>query len=437
MKTTKQYLWEHVRPDLYTFFMKNYQLLCESYWDISHIIYKFLNKRRLDLFFDKQDKNIPWKEQYNILNDLLCNDKQQEVNSLIYRSIKANSKIVTYEPPDNYPIATDYAKKMVESVYPVILKKLKRQKSAHSLKDFYSRVEFFKQVMIKEFPNLNGLEYKVLSENANLRYKKIMDSFKKKIYNKELNFDEKAILEQINNFVKQNIYKLFSKTRLKTDENNTFYQSWLDPYGNLDGTEQDVLKHILLDNSKQLCNDLNIDKAYIDELIDKYIQIYGSSWEQKIYDLISVKNTKQKKERGLNLLNKDDSIGSETKIDYDITADHVRTKPIIIIQDANTKENYVMFGPNGSSHGFYIQNKLLSDAQNKNIDIDPYKMGYGYLLGSIVFVDKNPDNNQFGFTNNEVLDILKNDPRINKVYQTSSHPMPGGGIIKRLAKIIK
>ena len=326
---------------------------------------------------------------------------------------------------------------MVNSIYFEVLRELKILEDAHTLKDFSNIIEFFNYIFRQEFPNLNELEYKVLSEDANLRYSKLIDSFKKKLYTKELNIDEKQILEQINNFVKQNIYKLFSKARLKTDENNTFYQSWLDPYGNLDGTEQDVLKHILLDNSKQLCNDLNIDKVYIDELIDKYIQIYGSSWEQKIYDLISVKNTKQKKERSLDLLSKDDSIGSETKIDYDITADHVRTKPIIIIQDANTKENYVMFGPNGSSHGFYIQNKLLSDAQAKNINIDPYKMGYGYLLGSIAFIDKNPDNNQFGFTNDEILNIIKNDPRINKVYQTSSHPMPGGGMIKRLAKIIK
>lgn len=73
----------------------------------------------------------------------------------------------------------------------------------------------------------------------------------------------------------------------------------------------------------------------------------------------------------------------------------------------------------------------------KNIEPNKYKMGYGYLLGnSIAFVDKQGDNFQFGYTLEDEVSILKNDPRIKKVYQTASHPMPGGGPITRLAKLL-
>jgi len=44
-------------------------------------------------------------------------------------------------------------------------------------------------------------------------------------------------------------------------------------------------------------------------------------------------------------------------------------------------------------------------------------MGYGYFLGSIAFVDKNPDDNQFGYTNIEVINIFKNNLQVKKVYE--------------------
>lgn len=362
----------------------------------------------------------------------MCNNKA--VKSLIRHSIKANSELITFDNY-NYPIATDYAKKLCDSIYPKIVQKLKTVKN--QLNGFDRRQEFLTQIMMKEFPNCNDLEIKVLSEYADQRYMQLINAFNEKLYNKSLDSNTMEILESINRFVKDNIYQLLSNAKLPIDDNNMIEQSWLDEYGNLLATERNILHTILLDNAKQLCDTLNISSSKINVLIDKYIKVYGSFWEHKIYDLVSAKNSKKKKERSLDLLNKDDPIGSKTKIDYDITADHVRNKPIIIIQDINTKKNYVMFGPNGSSHGFYIQNKLSSDAHAQNINIDQNKMGYGYLLGSIAFVDKIPDDNQFGFTNEEIVNILKSDPRIQKVYQTSAHPMLGGGFIKRLAKIIR
>ena len=73
----------------------------------------------------------------------------------------------------------------------------------------------------------------------------------------------------------------------------------------------------------------------------------------------------------------------------------------------------------------------------KNIEPNKYKMGYDCLLGnSIAFADKQGDNFQFGYALEDEVNILENDPRIKKVYQTVSHPMPGDDYITRLAKLL-
>ena len=129
-------------------------------------------------------------------------------------------------------------------------------------------------------------------------------------------------------------------------------------------------------------------------------------------------------------------IGDSTNIDYDVTNDYIKTRPIIIVQGVNSK-NYIFFGKRNSSHGDYVTNYLRNDCKKLNITLNEYKMEYGYLLGKIAFIDKEFDELAKGYLFEEIVNILQNDPRIEKVYQTVSHPIPSNGKIKRLAQIIK
>ena len=61
------------------------------------------------------------------------------------------------------------------------------------------------------------------------------------------------------------------------------------------------------------------------------------------------------------------------------------------------------------------------------------------LLKNIAFVDEHGDNFQVGYTLEDEVNILKNDPRIKKVYTTPGHPHPNPGKpapITRLAKLV-
>ena len=125
----------------------------------------------------------------------------------------------------------------------------------------------------------------------------------------------------------------------------------------------------------------------------------------KIRDILIAKNMGIKNQRKNTLLNNDDdnliNVKNAINIDYDITNDAVRSKPFVIVKDTNNQD-HIFFGPSGASHGYYIENKLLADAKAKNIEIDPYYMGYGYLLGNeIAFLDEIGDNFLIGYTFND------------------------------------
>ena len=252
------------------------------------------------------------------------------------------------------------------------------------------------------------------------------------------------IFPKLTKYINNNLKKIFLQFELKYDHNDPemYSQSWLASDGSLNESyEQEYLKNWLVANKNIILQNINAFKLKIskndwENIIDEYLVEYYPELEYKIYDLISYKNDSTRKTRSNNLITLVDEIGESTKINYDPTDDHIRSKPIVIIKDKNTKQDYVMFGPKGSSHGYYIQNYLFDELANKNIDSDSAYMGYGYLLDKIAFVDEFGDGYQFGYTNEQIIDILKKDPRIVKVYQTASHPMPGGGLVKRLAHLI-
>ena len=345
----------------------------------------------------------------------------------------------------DYPVASAYAIKFARSLYFDFKKLLQDKeliKKLYACNSDYWEIQkiltpYIQRIINTKLPNLTKIEYKVLIEYMLQLYQPLIKANIRKNINNVLESDEKEIFSIIDKYIAKNIYQLFSSANLLKDESNSYLQSWITPTGELEeGFELNILKSILKDNKKQIQKLIGNDIDYKD-ITSTYLLLYSDKWTRKIYNLISAKNLKLKTQRGKNLLELHDQIGEETSIDYDITADHIRNRPLIIVHDDNTNKDCVMFGPRGVSHGFYISSdKLFADAAKQNIKIDEYKMGYGYLLGKIAFVDEKADENQYGYSNEEIVNILKNDPRIEKVYQTGGHPHKPGDKIKRLAKLI-
>ena len=435
-----KYTWKQAKPSLIQFLDNNKELILAYYYDIPYIIFKFCKsiKNFYSYFLPEDYKNVPYQDLYFELRAVVT-AKTNEIKILVRQAIEKNSKFVIFTPQDlKYPNPSKYTLSIIQSLYPQFKKLLKDKNIIKKLQNnnsnYWDIVDnlkpYMQQLIDAKVGKLYDIEYKVFYETMTQKYIALIKNSINKPLIKQM---DKKSLKIINDYITKNIYQLFLNIDLAKDTSNVYIQSWIDPYGNLDGHELDVLRLILIRNEGKIKNLINTNIPY-EQIINDYILLYGPNWERKIYDLISAKNLKLKNQRGKDLLNLDDEINDETRINYDITADHVRTKPIIIINDKKTNKDFVMFGPRGSSHGFYISNKLLNDAQEQEIEINPYKMGYGYLLGKIAFIDKNPDENQFGYTNEDIVDILKNDPRIAKVYQTGGNPHIPGDKIKRLAQ---
>ena len=256
-------------------------------------------------------------------------------------------------------------------------------------------------------------------------------------------------LIKLKQYINDNLRTILRQMQFEKDKNSNVYSaSWFDEDGTLDNNfEIKALNNWLRENKMLLVEKLNLKPNEKEYFIKKYDliknhfihhELKNEDFIFKINSFITLKNHSMKRLRAKDLLNlqDDDKIGikNNTFIDYDITDDHVRTNPIIIIYDLNTNKDVLMIGPKGMSHRGYIENKLNEDCIEKDINPDPYKMSYGYLLINIAFIDEVMDNVNVGYTFDEVVRIMKNDPRIKKVYTTPGHPCPGGGPITRLAK---
>lgn len=128
--------------------------------------------------------------------------------------------------------------------------------------------------------------------------------------------------------------------------------------------------------------------------------------------------------------NDDHLIGKEkaVKIDFNVLNDYIRERPIIIIRDTQGKD-YVIFGHLGDSHSRHIQTSVKTFIKRNHIEQDLAFFGYAYLVRDVAFVE----NYSQGYMLEDQVNILKNDPRIRKVYTTLESVKNNGGYITRLA----
>lgn len=402
---------------------------------LEHNIYRFVDNPLLyDLFIEEDDNDVSLNE--DILNDIY-DVYSYDFLSLYNQILRKKSKILQID--NYYEISLNsVGTQLIKSLYKYVKKNVKQAKSILDL-DKIIEANLDKIV----YPFNDDEEKRVFVNRASKFYE---EQFKSYFVNQsiaQLPLRQNKIINKLVNYINNNLRKILLNLEINKDKSNMYESSWINSDGSLDSIsihELLYLKNYLINNKQALLervSEKDVGDKEWNIICKKVIQKCNAdnSILKKIYDFIQVKNFSLKMTRAKDLLTNDDEIGQETYIDYDITNDYVRTRPIIIIRDANSKKNYVFFGPLGTSHGNYVQNKLLADIAEKNITADNYYMGYGYLLGNIAFVDESGDELQVGYTFNDEVEILKNDPRIKKVYTT-----PGvrgsGGTIKRLAKLI-
>lgn len=409
-----------------------------------HIMYSFIegNLSIKELILKKINSHtLPRK-----LIEIFCSNIVDLYKKDIIEQLNKKLSIVAINNEYKFIMDTNKIKKIYTALYLEIKQYIRNNiKKIYNATDDHVSEEFH----IKLLCDLKDKKWNTLSSlsptEADFMIQKVYDDiesyFENYIKNRtDLTLNDKLFFD-LGEYLNQNLRKIFLNFDLqKDDENNIYYHSWTDDD---DGTESQYLIDYLIDNKNEILQEMNYTDV-TDELwhkiIHSYIYMKYVDLTNKIRSYIGVKNDGVRNSRANDLLalNDDDKIGirNSTSIDYDITNDYVRTRPLIIINDENTDKDYVFFGPKGSAHSTYVENKLQDDMRIKNVTPNKYKIGYGYLLGSsIAFVDEQGDNFQVGYTLEDEVNILKNDPRIKKVYTT---PGKGklGGPITRLAKLI-
>lgn len=376
--------------------------------------------------------NPSGKLNYNI-NDSIIKKITKHMFS-IFRNNFNEIIVKTYDENESYRYNSNFQRNIliyfINTInYPAFLLEkynLKRLDAVALIKHIiYSQYDYIESYINEKFKNIFDKELENIPDNIN----------KKSL---------KATLK-LNEYLNNNLKSIFLELlpQWEIDNDKMYAQSWIDNEGLTDGYVQTALEKYLIDNKQKILSALNINEKFNDEEWEDFVYFYTERENRFVYKLnkyILLKNqsTRFTRAKDLLTLNDDDKIGvkNSTSIDYDITNDHVRTNPIVIVNDINTNKDYVLIGPKGWSHGFYILERLDTDCNKYNINQNNYKMGYGYLLKDIAFVDEQGDALQVGYTFEEEVNILKNDPRIKKVYTTPGRPAPNGGPITRLAKLV-
>lgn len=302
-----------------------------------------------------------------------------------------------------------------------------------------------KNQFVRELINSDDAFYEQLYISV---IKPVIDNMKKQLKFKDLSSDNCIRINRaITKWIIQNLNALVKKLNIDRLEDGTWNVNWISPDYDLSDMAyiMEALRNYLVANEDKIISAIQLPADLRNELMENTQQylyafpVNNINILRKIRNIYLQENKKNKIDiRAKDLLTLNDKINDKIRIDYDISDDLIREKPIIVVQDDQHK-NYVIFGHLGDSHGRCVKSKVEPFCVKNNISVA--KVGYGYLLGDIAFIDYMPLhklNDDYPYlSDNELIDILKNDSRIQKVYQNSAYSMKNGGMIKRLAKLIR
>ena len=238
--------------------------------------------------------------------------------------------------------------------------------------------------------------------------KKIIENL---INEKSKNINLKQILSRLSKLICGHIYQLIPKI--------------INDIKNKSSIHYELIK--LIDSfivNDQFCQEnFNLSLSNFLELSPTRKLIQENDWQElvnyttDIYDQLHIKD----KNKYLLELDNDNKINQYYgEINYNPHNLNLRDGPIIIYKDKNNKD-HVLIGNYGDFHHELLVN---------NYDGKHYGRGYWYK--PCVFIDYKGN---LGYTIDDLVNILKNDSRIKKIYLAPEGPR--GGKLNRLAHLIK
>lgn len=267
-------------------------------------------------------------------------------------------------------------------------------------------------------------------------YSKIIVSLHKNDKNKQYIYGQLLI-----EYLYKNLDNLLPRIKFKQENNGTYHFSWLDMGKGSRDDANAVFEFIKKDNTfkQSFLTTNNISEKQLKIIWPSFVdfvqtKLYNEELQLKVRQYIVNLNDDILNQRSEKLINSGTETGAEYEIDFSPENDHERSKPIIVAKeflDDGTTKNHVFFGEKGWNHGSVIRkysNFLNTKCLN---ELNSPVISCAYLVGEVAFAD--PDRMYNGFdTIEEVINTLKQDPHIKKVYNLP--PKPTGGNVTRLAK---
>ena len=300
--------------------------------------------------------------------------------------------------------------------------------------DYRNLKENIKTILAMIMPNIVRSSRSIIGRSVS----RIQEEFEPKS-------DINDISKKFTDYLDQNLSSILTQVPFQAKQNGLYSFSWenrdknkrqdADIVINYIKSSKDIISKFL---SSINMNENSFKQAYnmsfVDFINNTYTFNYNEDFQRKVrsYIINLNKNIMQDKAKMLDEL--DDKIGSEIKVDFDVTKDEQRERPIIVIKYYLNKKRFkdqVLIGEIGEDHKTlqnkpqnkkYINNAVLNESMQPIVT-------YAYMVGKNAFLDPKRMLSSFKSIN-EVRDILKNDPRINKVYRLLNDPHD----LRRLAK---
>ena len=272
---------------------------------------------------------------------------------------------------------------------------------------------------------LNDIEYKSI--------------FNKLYYNKFGEYTFPWIADKLLKYVNSHLNEFFNNYQFEKDKDSFFKVNTTTPERETDGYYAKLCLNYFYKQLLDYYFEIGCDSHPVfDELFQMICdgQIKSTQWEAldfKIRKHIIKLNKFKRNDNARAISELKDNIGDTTTLDYDIAiADHHRDKPIVITriqEDNGTLKDIVVIGNTGESHGAVTcSSKWKHMVGDKYYSMDEHWC-QAYLLGRTAFFDMEHWA-YIGYTKDKIVNILKKQPQIDKVYVISHK----GNEITRLAK---
>ena len=267
--------------------------------------------------------------------------------------------------------------------------------------------------------------------------------------------------KQIIHYLNKNIDSILTQMHFEPKSNGTIEYSWDDI------SHDDLVKvfNYFASNPQKLFNYLHVTQKSFETLtgldLDQFFKKYGNLdmselqvLSDKVRKYIIQLNQKVLSERSNMLTENDDSpfnidifadieyenadrilnnINASATIDFSPENDCDRSKPIIValLKEENKIKPTILYGNLGNSHSTVVSSNF--DLLKKSHYDGKDHIGYAYLIGNVAFVDTFRGGKLIPVK--QMVELLKKEPNINKVYTCDANNGHSTRKIYRLARL--